>query len=493
MLKRTFFSFCSICLISLPLLSQDIIPPGKLQAEVDALKKDPDMLHASWSLCVMRVSDNKVMASHNSAQSLVPASTLKILTTGAALSVLGADYKYETRIEYDGALDTVTGILKGNVYIKGSGDPSLESEYFRNKNDTITTVERWALILKQKGIKKITGSIIADASCFEDDMLPSTWIWSDMGNYFGAGSCGLNFMDNKYTVYFNSSNAGGPTTVSKMFPEIPGLEFINNVSSGGSGDNTFIYGSPYSYKRYAKGTVPENKKDYDVDGSMPDPAWFCAYMFDKALKRCEINITGAPTSVKIMKEKSTYEEKRRNLLHTYYSPPLEKIIYYTNLKSVNAYAEALLKTVAVKKGMFGSTSAGTDAVINFWRESGVDVSGLYMADGSGLSRVNTVTAQQHVMILTKIYKGPVYEAFNNSLPVAGKSGSLGSLCKGTFAENNMRAKSGYITRARGYAGYVKNKKGEELVFSLLANNYECTAPEMKKKLEKIMVLLTELE
>jgi len=86
-----------------------------------------------------------------------------------------------------------------------------------------------------------------------------------------------------------------------------------------------------------------------------------------------------------------------------------------------------------------------------------------------------------------------FNAFYNSLPIAGKAGSLGGLCAGTFADNNLRAKSGYITRARGYAGYVKNRKGELLCFSVLANNYNCTPTEMKLKLEKLMVAIAELE
>jgi D-alanyl-D-alanine carboxypeptidase/D-alanyl-D-alanine-endopeptidase (penicillin-binding protein 4) len=116
-----------------------------------------------------------------------------------------------------------------------------------------------------------------------------------------------------------------------------------------------------------------------------------------------------------------------------------------------------------------------------------------MVDGSGLSRANTITPKLQAEILNNLFHDVLhYEAFHNSLPIAGKNGSMTNLCKGTFAENNLRAKTGYINRARGYCGYVKTKSGKTLAFSILVNNYDCSAKDMKLKLEKFMVALTEL-
>ena len=131
--------------------------------------------------------------------------------------------------------------------------------------------------------------------------------------------------------------------------------------------------------------------------------------------------------------------------------------------------------------------------MEFWQSEGVDVKGLYMNDGCGLSRWNSISTRQLTEMLRSISKESYYKSFYNSLPVAGKSGSLGSLMKGTAAENNLHAKSGYITRVRSYAGYVNNKKGEPLVFSIIANNYDCTPADMRTKLEKLMILIAELE
>jgi D-alanyl-D-alanine carboxypeptidase/D-alanyl-D-alanine-endopeptidase (penicillin-binding protein 4) len=463
----------------------------KLRAETELLKKDPALKHAAWSVCVMNTKKDTAIFEYNNEASLIPASTLKIVTTGAALSILGSDFMFQTRLEFDGAFDTITGILKGNLYIHGGGDPTIESEYFRDKKDSLTTLEKWALILKAKGLKKIEGRVIGDASIFEDNMTPGQWIWSDMGNYFGAGACGLTYHDNKYTAYFRTGATGTKANLIKIAPAVEGLQFINNVTAGGSDDNAFIYGSQYSFYRNAQGTIPPNKNNYEVDGSIPDPALFCAEKFTKALQNIDVKVEKNPSTVRALKESNDSISKNRKVLHTHYSPTLDKIVYYTNLKSNNLYAEHLLKYICYTKKGFGSGSDGTDIITNFWKSKGVDVKGFFMNDGCGLARANVITTKTETQILRLMSKDKNFNAFYNSLPVAGKSGSLGSLCEGTCAENNLRAKSGYITRARGYAGYVKNKKGEMLCFSVIANNYECSPSEMKKKLEKILVAIAE--
>jgi serine-type D-Ala-D-Ala carboxypeptidase/endopeptidase (penicillin-binding protein 4) len=466
---------------------------SKLNAEIESLKKDKALQHAVWSVSVMNTKKDTLIAEYNSNISLVPASTLKIVTTAAALSILGSDFIFETQLLYDGELDTVSGILKGNLFIKGGGDPTLGSEYFKDKKDSLTVLEKWAVILKAKGIKKIEGAIIGDAGIFEDNMVPSQWIWSDMGNYFGAGACGLSYNDNKYKVLYKSGAPGTAASVIRIVPEIPGMQLVSSVTAGGSDDNAFIYGSPYSNYRSASGTIPANRNNYDIEGSIPDPALFCAQAFEQALKNIDVLVVKKATTVRALKETNEYKDPTKKILHKHYSPTLDKIVYWTNLKSLNLYAEHLLKYIAYKKTGYGSGAAGTDIVTAFWKNKGVDTGGFFMNDGCGLARANAITTKTEAQILRLMTKDKNYTAFYNSLPVAGKSGSLGSLCDGTFAENNLRAKSGYITRARGYAGYVKNKKGELLCFSVLANNYDCSPAEMKLKLEKILIAIAECE
>ena len=466
---------------------------SKLNTEIEKLKIDEALKHSVWSICVMPVKKDSILAEYNSNISLVPASTLKIVTTGAALSMFGNSFKFETKLQYDGVFDTLTGVITGNLYITGGGDPTLESEYFKTKKDSLSTTDKWADLLKKKGVKKIDGAIIGDASIFDDNMIPAQWIWADIGNYFGAGASGLTYHDNKYTLYIKSGAKGSDAVITKTKPSIDGLQMINNLTSNGGDDNAFIYGAPYSYYRELQGTVPAYQNNYEVDGSIPDPALFCAQSLEQSLKKIGVNSSKKTTTVRVLKEMNKYVISTKQTLYTNYSPPLSEIIYWTNLKSINLYAEHLLKYIAYKKNGIGKENEGTEIITAFWKNKGVDVSGFFMNDGCGLSRSNIITTKTETQILRQMAKEKNFKAFYNSLPVAGKSGSLDNMCEGTCAKDNLCAKSGYITRARGYAGYVKNKKGEMLCFSLLANNYECTPPEMKKKLEKLLVAIAEME
>ena len=447
-------------------------------------------------MCVLDIKKDSVIISHNSHLTLIPASTTKIITTATALALLGWDFKYETRIEYDGKLDTTTGILHGSIYITGSGDPTLDSEAFKTSGDKIPLTDQWANVIFEKGIKKIEGAIIGDASAFEEEMVPPTWIWGDMGNYYGAGACGLNFKDNQFSIFYKSGNKkGDPITILKIQPQIPGLKIENYAYTGYYVDNAYIYGAPYNNFRYVRGTIPSNKSNYEVKGSIPDPPLFCAQSLDSSLKKIGVEIKITPTTVRTMQEKTiASHQKTRTLLHIQTSHTLNKIVYQTNMLSNNLYAEALLKTIAFKKVKAGDDQTGTDVVTDYWKQKGIDLKGFYLADGSGLSRFNSMTTKQLSSILGAIAKDSIlYDKFSESLPVAGKSGSLGKLCKGTLAEGNLSAKSGYMTRVRSYAGYVTSKKGTLLSFAIIVNNYTCTPTLMKEGLEKMMIAIAEIE
>lgn len=485
MMKHFSSLIISLTIIS-PLLSQNSI-----ETVLESYKKDKTLSHASYGFCVMEASSGKILKEYNSELALVPASTLKIVTTSAALGTLGKDYSYKTNFYF--TKDSVSGKTFTNLYIKGSGDPSFNSAYFYD-NDSLF-LSRLVSKLEAKTSNKINLSVIADVSAF-DNRIPDTWIWSDIGNYFGAGANGLSYKDNKFSIYFNSSTAGEEATLIKIVPlyfEKKHIVKSSKVIAAGTEDNAFVYGDPDSFDRKVSGTIPPNKKHYEVEAQMPMPGQYFAdelTRFLKSRKLADTNVRANISEFTVWANPKTKHE----LVYTHLSPRLEKIVYFTNVKSDNHYAESLLNTLgAFKSGKQGTTENGIEAVTQFWKDRGVDVGGLHMVDGSGLSRANTITPKVQATILSKIYRDSLlYPSFNASLPIAGKNGSMANIGKGTFAENNMRAKTGYINRARGYCGYLKTKSGKELAFSVLFNNYDCSAKEMKLKIEKLLVELVEL-
>ena len=173
---------------------------------------------------------------------------------------------------------------------------------------------------------------------------------------------------------------------------------------------------------------------------------------------------------------------------------MASLVYYTNNVSQNFYAECILKALSVNSCGYGSTSGGVNAVINYWKEKKLDLRGFYMTDGSGVSRYNGITAKQLTDMLVVYTKdASMFNTFYNSLPVAGESGTIRKLAKETAAQGNLRAKSGFMSRVRSYTGYVRSKKGKLLAFSMMANNHSWDPIGIRNKMEKLMVLMAELE
>jgi serine-type D-Ala-D-Ala carboxypeptidase/endopeptidase (penicillin-binding protein 4) len=455
----------------------------KLDAAIQSLFQKSDFKNSLFGFSMLEAETGKVVYEYNSDKTLVPASTLKTLTTGAALGILGKDYVYETRLAYTGSLVKETGDLNGDLIIIGSGDPSLESQYFRSGTDSNAFFREVLSALKKSGIKKLNGNIFADNSCFENE-LPGNWIWSDIGNYFGVGANGLSCFDNKFSIYLTSQEEGKVTKVSRPLPGELGLVLENKVIAGGSSDNAFVYGSPGEKKRLLTGTIPPNKLDYEIEAAMPDPAFFLIRKFYEFLRKEGIEISGLPMVGLIKADTKT--------LCTHYSPPLKKLVYHCNLKSNNHYAESFLKTLAHVKFGVGNSSQGILIVEDYWKKKGVDIKGLFMSDGSGLSRANGITPKIQAEILHKIFvDSSMFPSFYESLPVAGVSGSLSGIGKGSAIENNLRSKSGYIERVRGYCGYVKGKSNKVYCFSLLLNQFSSPPFLAKKEMEKILILLSE--
>ncbi|HXC05903.1 MAG TPA: D-alanyl-D-alanine carboxypeptidase, partial [Bacteroidia bacterium] len=357
-------------------------------------------------------------------------------------------------------------------------DPTLGSKYFLKEKDTVSTLWKWARLLQDKGIHKIEGSVIADPMLFDVNTIPETWIWGDMGNYYGAGAGGLNYRDNLYSIFFQTKGEGDTVKITRMSPAIPHLRLYNYVKASGSKDDAYIYGGPYDPFHFVTGSIPAHKTDFSVDGAMPDPAWYCAYEFDSVMRKSGVQILGKPTSLRDLRLMNKDEKKPRKTLFSEYSPRLGDIVWWTNRKSVNLFAESILHTLAVRCNGYGSEGAGTNAITAYWISRGVDMKGFYMNDGCGLSRWNSITSRQFVSILRLATRDPAFKTFYKSFPEYSPG---------------IVAKGGYITRVRSYTGYATKRNGELLAFSVIANNYDCSPLDARKKLEKLIDLIGLLE
>jgi serine-type D-Ala-D-Ala carboxypeptidase/endopeptidase (penicillin-binding protein 4) len=459
---------------------------SKLSAEIKKLSADPLLKHSQFSFS-LRDANGKILSQYEGEKSLVPASNLKISTTAAALSLLGEDFKFETRVEYDGTISN-DGTLNGNLYIIGGGDPSLGSGRMKEYPDMDNLLSVMTDKIKKLGIQKISGSIFYDDRIFEKNAIPDYWMWTDIGNYYGAAAFGININENLYRLYFKPGNSiGDSASIVRTIPEVPGLQFSNNVKTAraGTGDHAYIYGAPYSNYRHVSGTIPMGG-EFSIKGSLPDPSFLFCYSLYKTLSASGVSLT---SPVQNARPSNPLERK---LIYAYSSPPLGELVKQTNMSSINLYAEAMLKMIGYKVNRSGTTNGGINAVTNYWSSKGLDTLGLFLFDGSGLSATNAVSANHLSQMLTIIGKEKYFKSFYLSLPVAGVSGTMSKLGKGTAMENNLRAKTGTISNALCYSGYLNAKNGELMSFSIMVNNFEGTGTSVIQKMMKVMVLMTEL-
>ncbi len=459
------------------------------------LVAEPQFRTAGFGFLAVDINTGEVISEHNPDLALRPASNLKLVSTATALELLSPEFRFITVLQYSGVVDTIRHILQGSIIIKGGGDPTLGSKYFESTKSK-QFLKQWENAVRRLGIDSVTGAVIADAGFFSREMIPGSWSWQNMGNYFGAGPCGLSIYDNSYSVCFNTGNRVGDTVkLIGLFPAIPQLKFnVDVVADSVKYDHSNIYGAPYCNQRVIRGALPVGEHRFCVKGSMPDPSLVAALQLDSALNSFGIRSAMPATTFRLKRQLGNADTVHVVSFDTLFSPTLTKIIAETNTKSINLYAEHCALAAGMALGAVPETTVAMDSIKSFWKQRGMDVEGMRLTDGSGLSQYDVITPKQLVFLLRYMQnKSRWFDDFLNSLPVGGYSGTLEDMFKGTRAEGNVRAKSGTIDGAKSYSGYVTTKSGREVAFSMMVNNFSGKSKEAKAKLERLMVALAEFD
>lgn len=458
---------------------------NSIQREIDVFFNDKNNINSSISFIAFDLDKEVVVAKLNENKSLTSASTAKLFSTSTAFELLGPNYSIQTRIYYDGFIDK-DSVLHGNLWIRGGGDVSLGSKYFNTPKAEFDFLNNWVDSLKSRGINRITGAVIADGSEFGYHGAPEGWSWGDVGNYYGATASGINVFDNQILLYFKMGKAGSLSQITDIFPVVPGLKMNNEVYAAVvSGDESYIYGAPFSFDRLVKGKLPQYSDRFVVKGSMPDPEFQLAHEFTTVLINKGIYVSQKPKSFRLLDVKFPNAYEKFNLLFTQTSRTVKEIALWTNLKSVNLFAEGLLNQLGYSKTGNGSTESSLKVLEAFWANK-IDFTGLILKDGSGLSRSNAISANHFCKLLSYMYKSTNFNDFKETLPVAGKTGTIASLCRGQMGEGRIFAKSGTINKVKAYAGYVYSKSGKKLAFSISVNNYNGSSADLQQKIEKVL-------
>ena len=463
---KFFKSALFFTLLSLSCFAQNRIQ--NLEKAFNNLLADEQAKHAITSLCVLDANTGKTLFAKHEQIGLATASTLKTITAATAFSILGKDFQFQTTLAYSGNI-TSEGTLKGNLIIIGSGDPTLGSWRYQNKENAVLT--QWVAAIKSAGIKKIEGSIIGDDRIFGTQTTPEGWVWQDIGNYYGAGTSGLAWRENQFDIHLKpGSGTADQVKVIKTVPETPYLQIVNELKTGtsGSGDRSYAFIPPYSNVAYLRGSWGIGIGKSGISVALPDPAFDCAYRLQDTLKRLGISASQPATTTRIMNLNNQVIPGITQKINTISSPTLSEIIYWFLKKSINLYGESLLKTIALKSGMPATTAKGAETEINYWSATGIDKSALNIIDGSGLSPGDRITTSAMANVLFQIQKENWFPDFYRALP----------------EYNGMKIKSGTINDVSAFAGYHTDPSGNKYVIVININNYSGSG--INKKLFRVL-------
>lgn len=468
---------------------QDNTPNTSIQKTAESMMRFSKLKHAAFSFYAKDLNSGTVIADYNGDMSLPTASTMKLVTTCTAFQILGSGYRFKTKIMYSGVLDS-SGTLHGDIWIIGGGDPTLGSKYFTKSGEERDFLNEWADTLYNYGIRKVNGRVIADASIYSYQGMPNGWVWGDMGNYYGAGPSGLTIFDNLVTYHFKTGDhAGDSTILTCLTPHIPGIRVKNYVTSADSKkDNAYVYGAPWSYDWFVRGSIPKGKDDFKVKASMPDPELVMALEFDYALEQRGIDVSYAVRTMRELSLEKPFPKPEMKEVYVHKSPYLSTIINVTNRRSINLFAEHILCQLSVKNAGYGSTYNGALICMKYWRNK-LGANSLNMTDGSGLSRSNSMSSKFLVDMLAYMKTTKNWERLETSMALAGKRGTMSSMCRGTAASGRVYGKSGTMTRVKSYAGYVHSTSGKILAYSMIINNHSCSNTQMRKYFEQLMIKL----
>lgn len=426
----------------------------------------------------------KEILDKNSSLHLNPASVAKLFTTAASLDTFGADYTFETKIYFSGKRKGKT--LKGDIFIVGGGDPTLASKYFDKTLQEVVSV--WTEELKKQGITKIKGNIYADNTLFKDTLLPVYTTYQNIGNYFAAPADALSIKDNNFSLYFEPSlEEGTPGKIAFIEPKEyrVSIDVQAYHTSQVQREDTYLNFIPLEDKMLVSGRLPLTDKKTEVLGAMASPALFTAQYFKSKLAENGIKVKGKA----LLGSKTDYTQD--TLLFTQKSAPLQEIVQKTNKRSVNLYADTLLRHLGK-----GNAEEGVLAVKAYLEKLAIDSSSTKLYDGSGLARSNWTTCKTVVSLLEEILNQPYSQSFVESLPIVADEqdiGNMASRMKNTLVAGKAKIKTGSIDGVRAHAGYLQDKQDRLIAFCIISNNFDISRSEIDTLHEQIILFLVSLD
>lgn len=439
---------------------------SELWQQIDDIFNDPNFNNGHWGVVIQSLVTGEYFYKKNENKLFVPASNLKLFTTAAGLNLLGSGYRFKTEIGYKGNLDGP--ILKGDLIVRGYGDPTISGRFFNQ--DMLKVYNDWADSLIELGIDEIQGNLIGDDNAFDDVGLGKGWAWDYETDWYAAPASAISFNDNCIDILIKPTRIGQKAEIS-ILPDSKYIVIFNNVLTvpDDSGSSIKVYRERGTNIVNIYGTITPKTKQYKTYSTVNNPTQFSMVVLKDVLNKKGIKVSGFALDIDDVSPTKDYSDAFS--LFTHSSPPLSEILKVINKSSHNFFAEQLIKVIGYEIENYGTISNGVEACEDIFNDMGINADNISIFDGSGLSRMNMVTPNQIITLLNYMYRSDDFQHFYNSLPIAGVDGTLANRMRKTRAQNNVRAKTGFVYSVRALSGYIFTGDKEPVAFSIIANNF----------------------
>ena len=430
-----------------------------LRRTIDSLVTGQPFANARWGVLVVRPSTGDTLYSRDAGKLFMPASNQKLVTGAAALERFGPDHRMVTSLAVRGRLRG--GVVTGDLVVLGGGDPTMSD---RARGDALAPLRDLADSLAARGVRRVTGRLVSAGARIPGDGYGFGWAYDDLDEPYSAPVDALLFNEGIARLVVRGGARGGVTPTVSVQPAagiVPVRVRARTVAGVGreTAPTAHWVGGAYEV---VGAIAPRDSVVLAVAIREPGRAWLTA--FHDVLRAKGIRVAGG---IRV----DTVRSESLHTLVTLASPPLRAVLALMEKDSQNQIAEVLFRLLGAELRGAGTPETGRTAIEAQIAQWGIDSSAIAVRDGSGLSRHDYATPETIVRVLDAMRRHVAFDAFRESLPIAGVDGTLATRMRGTPAQGNVRAKTGFVDKARSLSGYVTTADGELLLFSILCNNW----------------------
>jgi len=437
---------------------------------------NPSLRGTRIGIDVQVLGSRKELFSFHSEIPLIPASNLKILSSGCSLVSLGRDYRFTTAV-LGGPMEA--GVMSGNLVLRGNGDPTWSSDFYPRATTPLTIL---AQKLKEQGLKIIEGDLVIDDSIFSREFVGKGWKsryqWEDYATEIGA----LSVNKNQVRVIVTPGNFIGATPQVTFNPPNHVMKITNDAVTTNSITTLSFSRNRENNQVIIRGKIARHNPGLGITFNIHNPSLFAGSVFAEMLKDEGISLKGR---VRLIESSEIGHNSHLMTLASVQSPPLLTIVHRMNKESDNFLAEHLFRTLGAARFGKGTIQNGGQAIADCIGNLGYTEATPTFADGSGLSDRDRVSAKTFVEVLQGIAALPIGKEFKNTLPRGCADGTLEDRLCGV----NVSAKTGAIRGVNTLSGYLITKKGETLVFSILLNNHPGSSEYGREIIDSIVKVL----